>query len=36
MKLSMTIRAVDLLRGRDDYAGRYIKHFRKMKAETES
>ncbi len=36
MKLSLTIRAVDLLRGRDDYAGRYIKHYRKMRAEIES
>jgi 5-methyltetrahydrofolate--homocysteine methyltransferase len=36
MKLSLTIRAVDLLLGRDDYAGRYIKHYRKMKAEIES
>ena len=36
MKLSLTIRAVDLLRGRDDYAGRYIKHYRKLAAENES
>ncbi|MCJ7825709.1 MAG: dihydropteroate synthase [Anaerolineales bacterium] len=36
MKLSLTIRAVDLLRGRDDYAGRYIKHYRKLAAEIES
>lgn len=36
MKLSMTIRAVDLIRGRDDYAGRYIKHYRTMKAQIES
>jgi len=36
MKLSMTIRAVDLLRGRDDYAGRYIKHYRNLVAENES
>ncbi|MEE8569332.1 MAG: dihydropteroate synthase [Anaerolineales bacterium] len=36
MKLSLTIRAVDLLRGRDDYAGRYIKHYRTMKAQIES
>ena len=36
MKLSLTIRAVDLLRGRDDYAGRYIKHYRKETAENES
>ncbi len=36
MKLSMTIRAVDLLLGRDDYAGRYIKHYRKLAAENES
>ena len=36
MKLSLTIRAIDLLRGRDDYAGRYIKHYRKMTAEIES
>ncbi len=36
MKLSLTIRAVDLLLGRDDYAGRYIKHYRKLTAENES
>ena len=36
MKLSLTIRAVDLLRGRDEYAGRYIKHYRKLGAENES
>ena len=36
MRLSLTIRAVDLLRGRDDYAGRYIKHYRTMKAQIES
>ena len=28
IKLTSTIRAVDLLRGCDDYAGRYIMHFR--------
>jgi len=28
MKLTGTIRAVDLLRGRDSYGSRYIKHFR--------
>lgn len=28
IKLTSTIRAVDLLRGRDDYSGRYIMHFR--------
>lgn len=27
-KLTSTIRAVDLLRGRDDFAGRYIRHYR--------
>ena len=36
INLSLTIRAVDLLRGRDDYAGRYIKHYRKLTAENES
>ena len=36
MKLSLTIRAVDLLRGQDEYAGRYIKHCRKLGAENES
>jgi 5-methyltetrahydrofolate--homocysteine methyltransferase len=35
VKLSMTIRAVDLLRGRDEYAGRYIKHYRKLAVENE-
>jgi len=32
MKLSLTIRALDLLRGRDDFGGRYIKHFRTLAA----
>jgi 5-methyltetrahydrofolate--homocysteine methyltransferase len=32
IKLSLTIRAIDLLRGRDDFAGRYIKHFRDLSA----
>jgi len=36
MRLSLTIRAVDLLLGRDDYAGRYIKHYRTLAAEIES
>jgi 5-methyltetrahydrofolate--homocysteine methyltransferase len=36
MKLSLTIRAVDLLRGRDNYASRYIKHYRKLTEENES
>jgi 5-methyltetrahydrofolate--homocysteine methyltransferase len=36
MKLSLTIRAVDLLLGRDDYAGRYIKYYRKLAAKDES
>jgi 5-methyltetrahydrofolate--homocysteine methyltransferase len=35
MKLSLTIRAVDLLRGRDNYASRFMKHFRKLTAENE-
>ena len=35
MRLSLTIRAVDLLRGRDEYAERYIKHYRKLVAESE-
>jgi 5-methyltetrahydrofolate--homocysteine methyltransferase len=30
IKLSLTVRAIDLLRGRDDFAGRYIKHFRTL------
>jgi 5-methyltetrahydrofolate--homocysteine methyltransferase len=29
-KLTATIRASDLLLGRDDYAGRYISHYRAM------
>jgi len=29
MKLGLTIRAIDLLRGRDEHAARYIRHFRK-------
>ena len=33
MKLSLTIRAVDLLRGRDNYASRFMKHFRKLTAD---
>ena len=36
MNLSLTIRAIDLLRGRDEYGGRYIKHYRKLEAEKES
>ena len=28
LKLTSTIRAIDLLLGRDPYGGRYIKHFR--------
>lgn len=35
MKLSLTIRAVDLLRGRDDYGARYMKQFRKLTAANE-
>jgi 5-methyltetrahydrofolate--homocysteine methyltransferase len=35
MKLSLTIRAIDLLCGRDDYASRYIKHFRTLSAQNE-
>jgi 5-methyltetrahydrofolate--homocysteine methyltransferase len=30
IKLSLTVRAIDLLRGRDDFAGRYIRHFRTL------
>ena len=30
MKLSLTIRALDLLRGRDGFGARYIKHFRTL------
>jgi 5-methyltetrahydrofolate--homocysteine methyltransferase len=33
MKLTLTIRAADLLLGRDDYAGRYIRYFRSMPKE---
>jgi 5-methyltetrahydrofolate--homocysteine methyltransferase len=32
VKLSLTIRAIDLLRGRDSYGGRYIKHYRDLSA----
>jgi 5-methyltetrahydrofolate--homocysteine methyltransferase len=32
LKLSMMARAVDLLRGRDDYAVRYIQHYRTLSA----
>jgi 5-methyltetrahydrofolate--homocysteine methyltransferase len=32
IKLSMTVRAVDLLLGRDDYGGRYIKLYRTLSA----
>ena len=32
IKLSLTVRALDLLRGRDDFAGRYIKQFRDLSA----
>jgi len=35
MKLSLTIRAVDLLRGRDNYGARYMKHYRKLTAANE-
>jgi 5-methyltetrahydrofolate--homocysteine methyltransferase len=30
LKLSLTVRAIDLLRGRDDFAGRYIKQYRAL------
>jgi 5-methyltetrahydrofolate--homocysteine methyltransferase len=33
MKLTLTIRASDLLLGRDDYAARYIAHFRSLPKE---
>jgi 5-methyltetrahydrofolate--homocysteine methyltransferase len=33
MKHTLTIRAIDLLLGRDAYAGRYIKHFRSLAKE---
>ena len=36
IKPGLTIRAVDLLRGRDKYAGRSIKHYRKLSAGNES
>jgi 5-methyltetrahydrofolate--homocysteine methyltransferase len=32
VKLSLTVRAIDLLRGRDNFAGRYIKQFRALAA----
>jgi len=32
MKFSLTIRAVDLVRGRDGFGARYIKHFRTLSA----
>jgi 5-methyltetrahydrofolate--homocysteine methyltransferase len=32
VKLSLTIRAIDLLCGRDDFGGRYIKHYRTLSA----
>lgn len=35
LKLTSTIRAIDLVRGQDDYAGRYISHYRAMKKKEE-
>jgi 5-methyltetrahydrofolate--homocysteine methyltransferase len=32
MALTLTVRAIDLLRGRDEYASRYITHFRSLPA----
>lgn len=32
MKLSLTIRAIDLLRGRDPHGARYLKHYRALAA----
>jgi 5-methyltetrahydrofolate--homocysteine methyltransferase len=32
IKLSLTVRAIDVLRGRDDYGSRYIKHYRTVAA----
>jgi 5-methyltetrahydrofolate--homocysteine methyltransferase len=32
IKLSLTVRAIDLLRGRDAYGSRYIKHYRTIAA----
>jgi 5-methyltetrahydrofolate--homocysteine methyltransferase len=32
IKLSLTVRAIDLLRGRDDFGGHYIKHYRALSA----
>jgi 5-methyltetrahydrofolate--homocysteine methyltransferase len=32
MKMTATIRAIDLLLGRDSFAGRYISHYRSMQA----
>jgi 5-methyltetrahydrofolate--homocysteine methyltransferase len=34
MKLTATIRAIDLLLGRDPYAGRYISHYRSMQSKS--
>lgn len=34
IKLGLTIRAIDLLRGRDDYAARYISYYRSTAKET--
>lgn len=36
MKSSLTVRAIDLLRGGDDFGARYIKHFRTLSAARES
>ena len=35
MKMTMTIRAIDLLLGRDSFAGRYISHYRSMQSKSE-
>jgi 5-methyltetrahydrofolate--homocysteine methyltransferase len=35
MKMTATIRAIDLLLGRDSFAGRYISHYRSMQSKSE-
>jgi 5-methyltetrahydrofolate--homocysteine methyltransferase len=32
IKLSLTVRAIDLLRDRDEFSGNYIKHYRTVSA----
>jgi 5-methyltetrahydrofolate--homocysteine methyltransferase len=35
MKMTATVRAIDLLLGRDSFAGRYISHYRSMQSKSE-